>query len=119
MNTETQILATTILSVAEGTDKYDYVSSVYPKTGKLIESFIEENKKHEMVEDEDGDYEKTFVGYKNEELDKVLKHLKTSFQKDEVEITRFESQSNKYGKDKIELIKKITKPYALNVENDD
>lgn len=30
MNTETQILATTILSVAEGTNHNEWVSGVYP-----------------------------------------------------------------------------------------
>lgn len=118
MNTETQILATTILSVAEGAYK-EWVSGIYPETGKLIDNFIEDNKKYEMIEDEYGVYEKTFVGYKNEELDKILKHLKTSFNKDKAEIDRFESQSSKYGKDKIELIKKITKPYAIKSEDEE
>lgn len=119
MNTETQILATTILSVAEGTTNSEWVAGVYPQTNILIESFIEENKVYEMVEDEDGEFVKKFTGYKNEELDKILKHIKTSCEKDKSEINRFEAQSSKFGKDKIELIKKITRPYALKSENEE
>lgn len=119
MNTETQILATTILSVAEGTNHNEWVSGVYPQTNKLVESFIEENKVYEMVEDKNGEFVKKFTGYKNEELDKILKHIKTSCEKDLSEINRFEAQTNKFGKDKIEIIKKITRPYALKSENEE
>ena len=115
MNTETQILATTILSIADGNT---WVSGIYPETNKLIESYIEDNKLYETVEDEYGDTEKVFTGYKDEKLNLILKHILTSCEKDQLDTRRFEKESNHIGKDKLELIKKITKPYALKTDDE-
>lgn len=115
MNTETQILATTILSIADGDT---WVSGTYPQTNKLIESYIEENKLYETVEDEYGDITKSFTGFKDENLNRILKHILTSCEKDQADTKRFEQESRQIGKDKLELIKKITKPYALKMDDE-
>ncbi|WP_394404844.1 hypothetical protein [Streptococcus sp. 20-1249] len=118
MNTETQILATTILSIAEGVERYGYVSPVSFDTQKLIEDFRDENKIYEVVEGEDGEFEKKFVGFKDEKLEKILKHLSTSCEKDRMDLLRYGSEIDKRGKDKVELIKKVVKIYAIRMDEE-
>ena len=118
MTNETQILATTILSIAEGVEGYGYVSPVSFDTQKLIEDFRDENKIYEVVEGEDGGFEKKFIGFKDEKLEKTLKHLSTSCEKDRLDSRRYESEINKRGKDKVELIKKVVKIYAIRTDEE-
>ncbi len=115
MTNETQMLATMILEIIETTNKW--VSRPVRKTINLVDEYIESNKAYEIETDEDGDTAKVFVGVKDEQLERVLKHLKTSLERDGIDIDRYTAEISSKGEHQLSLIKKIVKHYAdVNTE---
>ena len=115
MTNETKMLATMILEIAETANKW--VSQPERSTVKLVDEYIESNKVYEIEIDEDGDTEKVFVGVKDEQLERVLKHLKTSLERDGNDLSRYTAGISSKGEHQLSLIKKIVKHYAdVNTE---
>ena len=110
MTNETKMLATMILEIIETTNKW--VSRPERNTVKLVDEYIELNKAYEIETDEDGDTAKVFVGVKDEQLDCVLKHLKTSLERDGIDLDRFTVEISSKGEHQLILIKKIVNHYA-------
>ena len=110
MTNETKMLATIILEIVETANKW--VSRPYRKTINLVDEYIESNKAYEIETDEDGDTAKVFVGVKDEQLERVLKHLKTSLERDWIDIDRYTAEISSKGEHQLSLIKKIVKHYA-------
>ena len=110
MTNETKMLATMILEIVETTNKW--VSRPERNTIKLVNEYIESNKAYEIKTDEDGDTKKVFVGFKDEQLDRVLKHLKTSLERDGIDLDRFTVETSNKGEHQLSLIKKIVNHYA-------
>ena len=107
---ETKMLATMILEIVETTDKW--VSRPERNTIDLVDEYIESNKAYEIETDVDGDTEKVFVGVKDEQLERVLKHLKTSLERDGNDLSRYTEEISNKGERQLSLIKKIVKHYA-------
>ena len=115
MTNEIKMLATMILEIVETTNKW--VSRPERSTVKLVDEYIESNKAYEIETDEDGDTAKIFVGVKDEQLDRILKHLKASLERDGIDIDRYTAGISSKGEHQLSLIKKITKHYAdINTE---
>ena len=112
---ETKMLATMILEIAETANKG--VSRPERKTINLVDEYIESNKAYEIETDEDGDTAKVFVGVKDEQLDRILKHLKTSLERDGNDLSRYAEEISNKGELQLSLIKTIVKHYAdVNTE---
>lgn len=112
---ETKMLATMILEIAETANKG--VSRPERKTINLVDEYIESNKAYEIETDEDGDTAKVFVGVKDEQLDRILKHLKTSLERDGNDLSRYAEEISNKGERQLSLIKTIVKHYAdVNTE---
>ena len=112
---ETKMLATMILEIAETANKW--VSRPERKTINLVDEYIESNKAYEIETDKDGDTKKVFVGFKDEQLDRVLKHLKTSLERDGNDLSRYAEEISNKGERQLSLIKTIVKHYAdVNTE---
>ena len=107
---ETRMLATMILEIVETANKW--VSRPERNTIRLVDEYIESNKAYEIETDEDGDTKKVFVGFKDEQLDRVLKHLKTSLERDGNDLSRYEIEVSNKGEHQLSLIKKIVNHYA-------
>lgn len=107
---ETKMLATMILEIVETANKW--VSRPERNTIYLVNEYIESNKVYEIETDEDGDTKKVFVGFKDEQLDRVLKHLKTSLERDGNDLSRYEIEVSNKGGHQLSLIKKIVNHYA-------
>ena len=104
-----------ILEIVETTNKW--VSRPERKTVDLVDEYIESNKVYEIEIDEDGKTVKTVTGIKDEQLERVLKHLKTSLERDGVDLDRFTVETSNKGEHQLNLIKKIVKHYAdVNTE---
>ena len=115
MTNETQMLATMILEIVETTNKW--VARPERSTVKLVGEYIESNKVYEIETNEDGDTAKVFVGVKDEQLERVLKHLKTSLERDGNDLSRYTAEISNKGEHQLSLIKKIVKHYAdVNAE---
>ncbi|HGA1493708.1 TPA: hypothetical protein ACIRLG_000888 [Streptococcus suis] len=115
MTNETKMLATMILEIIETTKKW--VSRPGSDTDELVDGYIESNKVYEFETDKDGDTTKVFIGIKDEQLDRILKHLKTSLDRDKKDIDRYVSEISSKGELQLSLIKKIVKHYAdINTE---
>ena len=115
MTNETQMLATMILEIIETTNKW--VSQPERSTAILVDEYIESNKVYEFEVDEDGKTVKTVTGAKDEQLDRVLNHLKTSLERDGVDLDRYTVETSNKGEHQLSLIKKIVKHYAdVNTE---
>lgn len=115
MTNETKMLATMILEIVETANKW--VSRPERKTINLVDEYIESNKAYEIETDEDGDTTKIFVGVKDEQLDRILKHLKTSLERDGNDLSRYTAEISNKGEHQLSLIKKIVKHYAdVNTE---
>ena len=115
MTNKTQMLATMILEIVETANKW--VSRPERKTINLVDEYIESNKVYEIETDEDGDTAKVFVGVKDEQLERVLKHLKTSLERDGNDLSRYTAEISSKGEHQLSLIKKIVKHYAdVNTE---
>ena len=110
MTNETKMLATMILEIVK-TAK-NWVIKPSNKTKDLIDEYIESNKTYEIETDSDGDTRKIFVGIKNEELDKILKHLMTSTERDEKDLNRYESEVSQKGDSQLRLIETLVRHYA-------
>ncbi len=110
MTTETQMLATMILEIIETTNKW--VSQPERSTAILVDEYIESNKVYEFEIDEDGKTVKTVTGVKDEQLDRVLNHLKTSLKRDGNDLDRYKAEISSKGEHQLSLIKKIVKHYA-------
>ena len=110
MTNETKMLATMILEIVK-TAK-NWVCKPSNKTKDLIDEYIESNKTYEIETDSDGDTRKIFVGIKNEELDKILKHLMTSIERDEKDLKRYESEVSQKGDSQLRLIETLVRHYA-------
>ena len=110
MTNETKMLATMILEIVETTNKW--VSRPDRNTINLVDEYIESNKVYEIETDEDGDTVKMVTGIKDEQLERVLKHLKTSLERDGVDLDRFTVETSNKGEHQLSLIKKIVKHYA-------
>ena len=110
MTNETKMLATMILEIVK-TAK-NWVCKPSNKTKDLIDEYIESNKTYEIETDSDGDTRKIFVGIKNEELDKILKHLMTSIERDEKDLNRYESEVSQKGDSQLRLIETLVRHYA-------
>ena len=110
MTNETRMLATMILEIVETAEKW--VSRPERKTINLVDEYIESNKAYEIETDEDGDTAKVFVGVKDEQLERILKHLKTSLERDGNDLSRFTAEISSKGEHQLSLIKKIVKHYA-------
>ena len=110
MTNETQMLATMILEIVETTNKW--VSQPERSTAVLVDEYIESNKVYEFEIDEDGKTVKTVTGAKDEQLDRVLKHLKTSLKRDGNDLDRYTAEISNKGEHQLSLIKKIVKHYA-------
>ena len=110
MTNETKMLATTILEIIETANKL--VSRPERSTVRLVDEYIESNKVYEIETDEDGDTVKIVTGVKDEQLERVLKHLKTSLARDGVDLDRFTVEISNKGEYQLSLIKKIVKHYA-------
>ena len=112
---ETRMLATMILEIVETANKW--VSRPERKTINLVDEYIESNKAYEFETDEDGDTAKVFVGVKDEQLDRILKHLKTSLERDGNDLSRYAEEISNKGERQLSLIKTIVKHYAdVNTE---
>ena len=115
MTNETKMLATMILEIVETANKWD--ARPERKTVDLVDEYIESNKAYEIETDEDGDTAKVFVGVKDEQLDRVLKHLKTSLERDGNDLSRYTEGISNKGERQLSLIKKIVSHYAdVNTE---
>ena len=115
MTNETQMLATMILEIIETTNKW--VSRPERKTVDLVNEYIESNKVYDIETDEDGDTVRRVAGFKDEQLERVLKHLKTSLERDGIDLDRFNAEISSKGEHQLSLIKKIVKHYAdVNAE---
>ena len=110
MTNETKMLATMILEIIETDNKW--VSKPERSTAILVDEYIESNKVYEFEIDEDGKTVKTVTGSKDEQLDRVLNHLKTSLKRDENDLNRYKEEISKKGEHQLSLIKKIVKHYA-------
>ena len=110
MTNKTKMLATMILEIVETANKW--VSRPERKTINLVDEYIESNKAYEIETDEDGDTAKVFVGVKDEQLERILKHLKTSLERDGNDLSRFTAEISSKGEYQLSLIKKIVKHYA-------
>ena len=110
MTNETKMLATMILEIVETANKW--VSQPERSTVRLVDEYIESNKVYEIETDEDGDTVKTVTGVKDEQLDRVLNHLKTSLKRDENDLDRYKAEISNKGEHQLSLIKKIVKHYA-------
>ena len=110
MTNETKMLATMILEIVETAN--NWVSRPERKTVGLVNEYIESNKAYEIETDKDGDTAKVFVGVKDEQLERVLKHLKTSLERDWIDIDRYTTEISSKGEHQLSLIKKIVKHYA-------
>ena len=114
MTNETQMLATMILEIAETANKW--VSRPERKTINLVDEYIESNKVYEIETDEDGDTVRV-AKIKDEQLDRILKHLKTSLERDGIDLDRYTAEISNKGEHQLSLIKKIVKHYAdVNTE---
>ena len=112
---ETRMLATMILEIVETANKW--VSRPERKTINLVDEYIESNKAYEIETDKDGDTAKVFVGVKDEQLDRILKHLKTSLERDGNDLSRYAEEISNKGERQLSLIKTIVKHYAdVNTE---
>ena len=115
MTNETKMLATMILEIVETANKW--VSRPERKTVDLVNEYIESNKVYDIETDEDGDTVRRVAGIKDEQLERVLKHLKTSLERDGVDLDRFSVEISNKGEHQLSLIKKIVKHYAdVNTE---
>ena len=115
MTNETQMLATMILEIVETANKW--VSQPERSTVRLVDEYIESNKAYEFEFDEDGKPVKTATVVKDEQLDRVLNHLKTSLKRDENDLDRYKAEISSNGEHQLSLIKKIVKHYAdVNTE---
>ena len=115
MTNETKMLATMILEIVETANKW--VSQPERSTAILVDEYIESNKVYEFEIDEDGKTVKTVTGAKDEQLDRVLNHLKTSLKRDGIDLDRFTVEISNKGEHQLSLIKKIVKHYAdVNTE---
>ena len=110
MTNETKMLATMILEIIETANKW--VSQPERSTVRLVDEYIESNKVYEMEADQYGDTVKSVTGIKDEQLERVLKHLKTSLERDGVDLDRFTVETSNKGEHQLSLIKKIVKHYA-------
>jgi hypothetical protein len=110
MTNETKMLATMILEIVETTNKW--VSHPKRNTINLVEEYIESNRAYEIETDEEGDTAKVFVGVKDEQLDRILKHLRTSLERDGSDISRYMEEISNKGERQLSLIKTIVKHYA-------
>ncbi len=116
MTNETKMLATMILEIIETANKW--ISRPERSTINLVNEYIESNKAYEIETDEDGDTKKVFAGVKDEQLDRILKHLKTSLERDGNDLSRYEIEVSNKGERQLSLIKTIVKHYAdLNTED--
>ena len=114
MTNETQMLATMILEIAETANKW--VSRPERKTINLVDEYIESNKVYEIETDEDGNTVRV-AKIKDEQLDRILKHLKTSLERDGIDLDRYTAEISNKGEHQLSLIKKIVKHYAdVNTE---
>ena len=109
MTNETQMLATMILEIVETANKW--VSRPERKTVDLVDEYIESNKVYEIETDEDGDPVKV-ARTKDEQLERVLWHLKTSLERDGNDLSRYNAEISSKGEHQLSLIKKIVKHYA-------
>ena len=111
MTNETKMLATMILEIVETANKW--VTQPERSTIRLVDEYIESNKIYEFEIDEDGKtVTKTVAGVKDEQLDRVLYHLKTSLKRDENDLSRYKVEISSKGEHQLSLIKKIVKHYA-------
>ena len=110
MTNETKMLATIILEIVETADKW--VSQPERSTAILVDEYIESNKVYEFEIDEDGKTVKTVAGIKDEQLNRILNHLKTSLKRDENDLGRYKAETSSKGELQLSLIKKIVKHYA-------
>ena len=110
MTNETKMLATMILEIVGTANKW--VSQPERSTVKLVDEYIETNKVYEFEIDEYGDTVKTVTGVKDEQLERVLKHLKTSLERDGNDLDRYTAEISNKGEHQLSLIKKIVKHYA-------
>ena len=105
-----------ILEIAETADKW--ISRPERKTINLVDEYIESNKVYEIETDDYGETEKVFAGVKDEQLDRVLKHLKTSLERDGNDLSRYTQEISNKGERRLSLIKTIVKHYAdVNAED--
>ena len=106
MTNETKMLATMILEIVETAN--EWVSRPDRNTINLVDEYIESNKAYEIeIEiDEDGGTKKVFVGVKDEQLDRVLKHIKTSLGRDGNDLSRYMAEISNKGEHQLSLIKK-------------
>ena len=114
MTNETQMLATMILEIIETTNKW--VSRPERKTVDLVNEYIESNKVYDIETSKDGDTVRV-ARIKDEQLERVLKHLKTSLERDGNDLSRYTAEISNKGEHQLSLIKKIVKHYAdVNTE---
>ncbi|MBY5027544.1 hypothetical protein ACS6ZF_02175 [Streptococcus suis] len=115
MTNETKMLATMILEIIETAKKW--ISRPEINTVKLVDEYIELNKVYKIETDEDDDTTKVFAGIKDEQLDRVLKHLRTSLDRDKKDVDRYTSEISSKGEHQLKLIENIVKHYAdINTE---
>ena len=115
MNKELEIFATTLNEIVKDIPDSFWLYSI--KTESFVNRLIEENKEYEYIYDEDNEIQdKTFKGYKDENLNKVLERIKKSLEKDEKR--RDEDRDNLKTKvfSRVNSIRKIVKIYAINTE---
>ena len=104
-----------ILEIVETANKW--VSRPEKKTVDLVNEYIESNKVYDIETDEDGDTVRRVAGIKDEQLERVLKHLKTSLKRDGNDLDRYTAEISNKGEHQLSLIKKIVKHYAdVNTE---
>ena len=117
MNKELEIFATTVYEIAKKMPSYYYTYKM--ETIDLVDKLIEQNMEYDEVYNEfDDEYEKKFTGYKSKEINELLQKIKTSLQKDD--------KSRKDEEDKVEIkfcknaeiIRVISKNYAIKTEDD-
>ena len=109
MTNETKMLATMILEIVETANKW--VSQPERRTVRLVDEYIESNKVYEIETDEDGNTVRV-AKTKDEQLERVLWHLKTSLERDGNDLSRYNAEISSKGEHQLSLIKKIVKHYA-------
>ena len=98
------------LEIVETANKW--VSQPERSAVRLVDEYIESNKVYEIETDEDGDTVRRVAGIKDEQLERVLKHLKTSLERDGNDLSRYNAEISSKGEHQLSLIKKIVQVYG-------
>nr|DAI49835.1 MAG TPA: hypothetical protein [Caudoviricetes sp.] len=115
MNKELEIFATTLNEIVKDIPDSFWLYSI--ETESFVNRLIEENKEYEYIYDEDNEIQdKSFKGYKDEKLNKVLEKIKKSLEEDEKRRDKDKEELKAKVFSRINSVRKIIKLYAINTE---